>query len=333
MPLDFEGYSTEDEDENMKKQSFINCFTNNLFILTEGAIGQRIEREFYIVPDKDIMYAGLIYNSKGRKALETLYRQYLQIAQDYALPIMLMTNTRRANKERVERSIFYNRNIMYDYTKFLYDLSQEYSCETYIGGMMGCRGDAYSGTEGLSIDEALEFHAWQANAFKLTKIDYMFAGIMPSLPEAIGMARTMEQLEHPYIISLMIDRNGKILDGHSIHEAIYEIDNATKQKPLCYMTNCVHPEILREVLGQTINRTALVRERFCGIQANASNLNASELELSMELKTSSATELAQQFMQLYEEFPIKIFGGCCGTDNAHIKELAIQLKGTLMIKS
>lgn len=313
----------------MQKRSFTNCFNKSPLILTEGAIGLRLEHEYHIKPDKDVVYAGLVYDSFTKKALAELYGQYLRIAQEFSLPIMLMTNTRRANRERVMRSAFSDKDIMRDYTEFLYELSGQYDCEAYIGGIAGCRGDAYSGAEGLTEEEAYDFHMWQADAFKACKPDFMFAGIMPCLPEATGMARAFETLGLPYIISFMINREGILPGGSTINDAICAIDEATEQKPLCYMTNCVHPIVLKQALSQPFNRTALVRERFLGIQANASDMDACTLDGCGESLASGAEELAGHFAALHKEFPMKIYGGCCGTDGTHIREIAKQMKNVI----
>lgn len=204
------------------------CFDSNKLILTEGGVGQRIEHEFSLKPDADIMYASLIYSAEGRDALAAIYRNYLQAAEDYRLPILLMTNTRRANKDRVLRSEYRDKNMMRDYACFLRELASGYTCPVFIGGMMGCKGDAYSGSEGLSTDEAIEYHSWQRNMFDTDSIDFLFAGIMPALPEALGMAEVMEESKLPYIISLMINERGTLLDGNTIHEAISVIDTHTK---------------------------------------------------------------------------------------------------------
>lgn len=309
----------------MQKRSFTDCFSSSPLILTEGAIGLRLQHEYNIKPDKDVVYVGLIYDKTARSALSALYGQYLAIARDFSLPIMLMTNTRRANRDRVERSPF-GKAIMRDYTEFLYELVGGYDCEAYVGGMTGCRGDAYSGCEGLTEHEAYEFHMWQAEAFNDCKPDFMYAGIMPCLPEAAGMARAFETLELPFIISFMINRQGNLLDGTSINDAISAIDGAMAKKPLCYMTNCVHPDVLAQALSKPANRTALVRERFCGIQANAADADACSLDKCGEPVTTGAKELAVCFAALHSEFPMKIYGGCCGTDDTHIREIARNMK-------
>lgn len=55
------------------------CFDSNKLILTEGAVGQRIEHEFSLKPDADIMYASLIIPPKGamlwRQSIGAICRQ------------------------------------------------------------------------------------------------------------------------------------------------------------------------------------------------------------------------------------------------------------------
>lgn len=194
---------------------------------------------------------------------------------------------------------------------------------------MGCKGDAYSKDGHLSTEEAFEFHLWQAEQFKKSKVDYLFAGIMPTLPEAIGMAKAMEATGLPYIISFMIRKDGCLLDGTTINDAIIKIDGYVKRKPIFYMTNCVHPRILNEGLSKDYNNTEAVKKRFKGIQANTSMLSPEELDNSTELKTSDSISLAEDMIELYKKFNLKIFGGCCGTDNTHIDEIGKRLKELL----
>jgi len=79
-------------------------------------------------------------------------------------------------------------------------------------------------------------------------------------------------------------------------------------------------------LSFSFNRTELVRTRFLGIQANSSPLSPEELDNCCDLKTSDATSLADEMMQLHGQFPLKIFGGCCGTDATHLEAIAKKLQ-------
>lgn len=111
-------------------------------------------------------------------------------------------------------------------------------------------------------------------------------------------------------------------DGTTISEAIQYIDNITENSPICYMTNCIHPDIVYEALSWPINNCEIVHNRFIGIQANTSPLSYAQLDHSIELKTSDPTELAEAVAKLRDIAPFKIFGGCCGTDNRHMLEIA-----------
>lgn len=300
---------------------FKTCFETSSVLLMEGAIGERLKHEYDITFDDKVAMAGLIYNPVSRKAIYDIYHQYISIARKYHLPFIATTPTRRANKERVIIS-GYTEKIIEDNVCFMQKIKNTSGIPMYIGGLMGCKGDAYKATDVLSVTEAYQFHSWQAHLFKSAGVDFLFAGIMPALSEAIGMAKTMEETELPYIISFMIRDNGKLIDGTTIQDAIYEIDRNTKSKPICYMTNCVHPVVLRKALSCPINDSRLVKERFLGIQANTSRLSPEELDESVDLKTSDCVSLASDMLSLAEYIKLKIYGGCCGTNHTHIEEIA-----------
>lgn len=305
---------------------FEEMFEREKVILMEGALVERLRREYKLEADKDIAIAGHIYNEIKRKALAELFEQYFNIANKYELPIIVTTPTRRANKERIYYSDFEEKNVIEDNVKFLKDLRDRTEAKVYVGGLMGCKGDAYSKDNHLNIESAFKFHVWQTELFKKAKVDFLYAGIMPVLKEAIGMAKAMESSGLPYIISFMIRKDGKLLDGTTISDAIAAIDENTERNPICYMTNCVHPKILNSALSKEYNKTSVVRARFKGIQANTSELSPEELDGSVELKTSDNISLANNMVSLYNEFDLEIFGGCCGTDNTHIEEIAKRLK-------
>lgn len=307
------------------KMDFESCYNNSPIVFMEGALGERLKREYNIPFDETVALAGHIYNEKAKDALKELFNQYIKISKQYDFPIMITTPTRRANKERVLQSKF-NKHIIYDNVSFLHEIKRKWSSQVYIGGLMGCRGDAYKADVILSEKDALEFHSWQASLFAEAKVDFLYAGIMPALSEALGMARAMENTELPYIISFMIREDGKLIDGTTIHEAILAIDNATKRKPLCYMTNCVHPKVVFKALSQAYNKTTIVQQRFKGIQGNTSTLSPEELDNCCDLKTSDPCSFSYDMVKLYENFNLKIFGGCCGTDDRHMNEIARKLK-------
>ena len=286
----------------------------------EGALGERLKREYGLHFDESVVMASLVYSKRGRKALRELWSGYAEIARLYDLPFLATTPTRRTNRERVEKSCF-DAAIIRDNVNFLHTIAKQQKAEMYIGGLLGCRGDAYTGAGCLDMDEAKAFHAWEAELFSEAGADFLYAALMPSFEEAAGMALALEATKLPYIISFTIKADGCLIDGTRISDAIQHIDQLTKVSPICYMTNCVHPKILYEALSQPFNRNETVQKRFAGIQANTSALSYEELDDAPDLKESEPAALAADMVRLRELLPMKIFGGCCGTDFRHMTEV------------
>ncbi|MBQ3029211.1 MAG: homocysteine S-methyltransferase family protein, partial [Lachnospiraceae bacterium] len=135
-------------------------------------------------------------------------------------------------------------------------------------------------------------------------------------------ARAVDDTGLPYIISFTIQEDGRLIDGTTIADAIRYIDGITTNKPVCYMTNCVHPSVVCKALLQSFNWNETVKERFLGIQANTSPLSYAELDGAEDLHCSEPEEFAEEVIKLQRVADIKIWGGCCGTDCRHMECVA-----------
>lgn len=93
--------------------------------------------------------------------------------------------------EQIAESDYRHKNVLADNVSFLSRFRTGTSIPVYIGGLAGCRGDAYDGRYCLSVEEAMEFHFPAVRTMAEAGVDYLFAGIMPQLTEAIGMANAM----------------------------------------------------------------------------------------------------------------------------------------------
>ncbi len=305
---------------------FRDCINQNEIVLMEGALGERLKREYGLTFDEHIAMAGLIYEEKGAFALNALWNEYIEIARKYGIPFIATTPTRRANKERIAKAA-YSETVIADNVAFLKNIQKSCGIEMYVGGLMGCKGDAYTGEGALDEQEAFSFHRWTVGQFSKAGVDFLYAGIMPVLSEASGLARAIDDTGLPYMISFTIQQDGKLIDGTTITDAIRYIDGITTNKPACYMTNCVHPSIVRKALMQPFNRNETVRERFRGIQANTSPLSYAELDGAEDLHCSEPEAFAEEMIKLQSVADIKIWGGCCGTDCRHMACVAKKLIG------
>lgn len=300
---------------------FNTCIDTYQSILMEGALGERLKREYNLKTDGTAGIAELAFSARGADALKALWHEYLEIAENYGLPFLATTPTRRANRERARKSGF-GEELIYRNAELLKEIKKHAKTPMFIGGLMGCKGDSYTGSGALSVSSAEEFHSWQANLFKRAEVDFLYSGIMPCISEAMGMANAMAKTGLPYIISFTLRCDGKLIDGTPLCNAIRCIDIYAYRKPAFYMANCVHPCIVLSALFQDFNRTSAVKQRFLGIQANTSSLSYSELDNSADLKCSPPDKWTDDMMCLKRFAGLKVLGGCCGTDSRHIEQIA-----------
>lgn len=195
------------------------CLKESPALLLEGALGERLKREYHLSFDPQVAMARLVEREEGRQALETLWREYRESARRHRLPFLATTPTRRANRERVARAGCGDR-LFWENLEFLRQVRQAGEGEMYVGGLMGCRGDAYTGQGALAQREARVFHSWAAQRFAQAGADFLMAGIMPTLPEAAGMAQAMGETGLPYLISFTLRGDGCLIDGAPLSQAI-----------------------------------------------------------------------------------------------------------------
>lgn len=297
-------------------------------ILGEGAVIERLRRSPGIQLDDHVVNSALIYTESGRAALESIYRQYLEIGQRYRLPLLLSTPTWRAGKERIAAAGLAGRDLNGDNTRFLGELRDsygDYARQVAICGLMSCRGDAYKPDEAMSTDAAADFHAWQAAALAAAGVDFLLAATLPALSEALGLAHAQAATGLPYVISFVARPAGTLLDGTPLKAAIAAIDADVTPRPLAYLINCTHASIFRSALLHEHNSSPLVRTRVIGLLANTAALSPEELDASPQLVEEAPESFGRSVAALHEELGMKLLGGCCGSDQRHIECLARQL--------
>ncbi|WP_294966783.1 homocysteine S-methyltransferase family protein [Sulfurimonas sp.] len=292
-----------------------NLLSENKLVLMEMAIVEILRRAEDVELHETLVNAPLVYDEKGSLALEKIYQTYIDLSIKADLPILLCTPTWRANKARVFNSDI-NHAVNIDSAHLLNKIKKDnpnYSHKIKIGGLIGCKNDCYLPQEGLSAIDAQEFHSWQINELIEGGVDFLIAETIPNVQEALGIAKAMQKAGVEYIISFVISKDGYILDGTSLLDAIELIDSQTTLKPLGYMVNCSYPTFLCAK-----KQPKELFDRLIGFLANASSLDHCELENADNLESESVSDWGDEMIKLYKEYGVKVLGGCCGTTNEHL---------------
>lgn len=312
---------------------FAEIFRSDTVFVTDGGIETRLIHEFGLnLPDFASFLA--LFEERGRKALEEIYRSYLAIAAQFRIPMLVGTPTWRAHPDCLKRVGFGGtgdlERVNAKAVAFLRTLLRELGVEdrVFIAGVIGPRGDGYRADGALRSEEAYAYHRPQAGLLAQLGVDVLYAPTFTSQGELTGVALAMAETGIPYALAPVIDAHGLLPDGSALSETIRSIDDAVRPPPLYYLTGCVHSSTLREAAEDPCGElVSLMPGRLVGLKANASPLPPEQLDGLDHVEADEPAVFARSILGLRRKYGFRILGGCCGTGAGHIRALAEGLSG------
>jgi homocysteine S-methyltransferase len=221
-----------------------------------------------------------------------------------------------------------DRDVNGDAVRFIRTVVAEYgtyAAEVYLGGLMACANDAYRPEQALPRQAAMDYHAPQAEALARAGVDFILAATLPAYEEAVGLAHLLGRFDPPYILSFVVRSSGKLLDGMPLWRAIDRIDTLAEIPPAFYMVNCVHPECYASAMTALSKHKSFMEDRVLGLQANSSSLPPEKLDGLDHIEEEDPERWALLLRYISRVWPLRMVGGCCGTDARHIAALAREL--------
>ena len=262
---------------------------------------------------------------EGVAALYKYFRAYAALAKRFGTGLILESATWRANPDWANR-IGYSRAALADANRQAVRILEEIRNESeggktrvVISGCVGPRGDGYSPLQMMSSSDAATYHQEQVDTFASSAADLVTAITMNYVEEAMGIVQAAQRAGMPVAIAFTVETDGRLPTGQTLADAIGQVDQASSNYPAYYMMNCAHPNHFEAVLrgGEAW------RERIRGVRANASRRSHAELNESPDLDIGDPAELGADYARLTTLLPqLNVMGGCCGTDDRHIEQIA-----------
>lgn len=297
-------------------------------MLADGAIETRLVYEFGRHLPEFASFLPL-FDEAGRAALERIYRSYLTIAAESGLKMQVGTPTWRAHPDALQRLGFgapgdlarVNRTAV----AFLCELRQAMGVAdlVYVAGVIGPRGDGYNPAAAPDLATARAYHAQQATVLADAGVDLLYAPTFASANELRGVAAAMAATGLPYVVAPVLGSDGRMPDGTTLDAMIAMLDDAPHAPPVHVMIGCVHAGTVDTTLATS---AAPSRRRLAGVKANASALPPEQLDRLDHVEADTPAEFARQLLSLHRSHGLKILGGCCGTDDRHIRAVADALR-------
>ena len=299
----------------------------NLVYLTEGGVETEVMYKWGFELPEFAMFP-LLDNPEAHIVITAMYRRYLDVAAEFGVGFIMGSHDYRASPDWAEK-LGYNSQQLEDFQRrtiaFLAELRAEYTDRVrhaYIVGEIGPRGDAYGTGGEISEDEAEAYHAVQLKTLADTEADMAIAFTFNNIAEAIGIIRAAKSIGIPIGMSFNLGPNGRLRSGPSLREAIESVDAETGGSAAWFGTNCSHPLEFEPALEEP----GTWRDRLRCIRPNAAKIDKIALCSLGHLEDGDPVELGEQMGAVAKQFPYAdIIGGCCGTDERHLREIARNL--------
>ena len=273
----------------------------------------------------------LMRRPDGPEILAGYFQPYIDLARAYELGLILDTPTWRASPDWVGPIGFADQKEMGEamrrgiaVTAGVQGAADKREAPIVLSGTVGPRGDGYDASIMMTPAEASDYHRWQMEIFEDSPVDVVSALTMTHVGEAIGIVLAAQAAELPVVVSFTVETDGRLPSGDALGDAILAVDDATGGAPLYYMINCAHPQHFeRTLFGRPDADPPSWIARLGGVRANASTRSHAELDCACDLDDGDPAALGAELAALQRRLPnLTVLGGCCGTDDRHIKEIA-----------
>ena len=297
--------------------------------LTEGGQETEIMYRFgYDLPEF-AMYP-LLDRPDALKALKSMYESYLEVAAAAGFSALMGGLDYRASPDWGDKLGYSPEalaGVQLRCIEFLRKVAEPFRARIpaiLISGVVGPRGDAYSLNRTITAESAEEYHLVQLSTLSRAGVDLVTAMTLNSVPEAVGIARAAARVNIPLGISFTLDSGSSTLkSGPTLREAIEATDHESGEaRPDFYGVNCSHPVEFQPALepGSWMSRVRMLRP-------NASAMDKGALCEIGHLEEGDPEELGMLMGKLAARFPhIDIWGGCCGTWDKHLAQIANRVK-------
>ncbi len=292
--------------------------------LTEGGQETEIMYKYGFELPEFAMFP-LLDQPAAMSELRSMYTRYLDTAAHHGFGALMGGFDYRASPDWASL-IGYSSEDLADVQlraiEFLRELGEPYRTDLpalmYVG-IVGPRGDAYSLNQDLTTEDAEEYHSTQIATLARAKVDLVEALTFNSVHEAVGVARAAARAGLAASVSFTLDSNHRLHSGPSLKQAIESVDElAGDDRPAFYGINCSHPLEFLPALepGDWFTRVRCIRP-------NAAMMDKISLCTLGHLESGDPADLGRRLGELAGRYPhLDIWGGCCGTWDTHLGEIA-----------
>jgi len=282
---------------------------NGELLLLDGATGTELNRRG-VETGLPMWSANALTTDTGLKVLRQIHVDYLNAGAD-----ILTANTFRTHRRALAGKAHAARELTRRAVATAQEAVAEFGQPAQVAGSVAPLEDCYRPDLVPQDEELLDEHSDRILDLIECGVDLILIETINSIREAAIMAKLAGFTGTPVIVSFVCGRDGKILSGETLTEAVGQL------LPLgvsAIGVNCGPTPALAKPLAEL--------QVACGHDFPLiayGNIGHAD-EVTGWINTDSENPTA--YCEHATRWPVKIVGGCCGTTPEHIHQLNIALK-------
>lgn len=274
-------------------------------LLLDGAMGSLLQQ-------KGIKFEGKLWTSlanlKDSNIVYNIHKSYIKAGAD-----IITTNTFRTNPAAVNSQ----QKIKFEkFVKVSVQIAQEAAKgqNVLIAGSNAPAEDCYQVGRMISKKELEYNHKKHIDELMKNGCDFVLNETQSHFDEIKIICDYCNKKNIPFVVSLLVNENLRLLSG----ETIFEIINFIKHTgAMCISFNCISPFVFSKLIRKvTFNFN-------WGMYLNLGHGNYNSRIISTAISPSAYSDIVKKY---FPQSP-SIIGGCCGSNPAHIKKLREMLDG------
>ncbi len=275
-------------------------------LILDGAVGSFLQENEQEV-DENMWTSHL--NFYKPKSVKKLHEEYIAAGCD-----IITTNTFRTNPAALKRSskdLDINK-LLKQSVELARNAADKYN--RLVAGSNPPAEDCYQVKRTLNYYDLLDNHEQHIDLLYYHKVDFILNETLSHLDEIKIICEYCSKKNIPFVISLLVTEDLKILSGDYLSDVIKLVK---KYNPLLICFNCISNKVLKNIVN-TINL-----DFNWGFYLNCGSGNYTDNNIICGIDEFEYSEIVKSYLY----FKPKLIGACCGSSPKHISQIKKLLNG------
>ena len=284
-----------------KSQANIKLFQSEIKrpLVLDGAIGSLLQQRN--VKMHDILWSSYANIVASEKVIE-VHREYINAGTD-----IITTNTFRTNPIAYNQASLEISNL--DFVKRSVELARhaiDESKNIFVAGSNPPAEDSYQNYRNVTNNEIEVNHKNHINMLWDSGVDFILNETQSHFDEIKIICEHCDDSQTPFIVSLFVTAEGKLLSGESLNEVLKYIADFN---PIAVGINCITPELFNNIVD------GVKTEMPWGFYLNCGSGKFTDTEIFEGVTPANYINIVKQ---KFNRDPFFI-GSCCGSSPEHTK--------------